>query len=85
MKRNGDKESFWLLDGRIVTRSQDENKLEQETSTSAIKEFIDDEFYSNLVDKIKMEVNPFQAKHNLDKTFRALPTRLIIRRIIGCS
>ena len=57
------KESFWITNETFISESRDKNELEAETGIDAIKEFIDDNFYATLVDRIKTGVK--DAIHNL--------------------
>ena len=56
MKKGKGKESFWIIGEGSIPESRDKSESEEEIGISAIKEFIDDKFYSALMNKIKIEV-----------------------------
>ena len=48
--------SFWIVGEAPIPESQDKSESEEETGISVIKEFIDDKFYSTLMNRIIAEV-----------------------------
>ena len=55
-KGKEDNESFWIIGEAPLPESQDTSESEEEIGISVINEFIDDKFYSTLMNRIKMGV-----------------------------